>query len=433
MLVSLGTSSIYEALFGDREIADLLSAERELAAMIVVERALARGQGRLGVIPADVASHIDAELDGFLPDPASLCAPTASAGVAVPGLLAAMRAQVSPAAAQWLHWGATSQDIVDTAMVLQARDCLDVLQERLSAIIDQLQSKSRQHADQVMAARTRGQVATPITFGLKIARWAQPLISAEAAIEALRAHALRVQFGGAAGANTAIAPHGPAVSAALAEELELAGAAPWHTDRGAVLELAGWLVSVITALEKIGKDLILLGRSEIGEVRAGAGGGSSTMPQKANPVGAEALVTLGRLAAHLHGGLMSSSAPAEERDGAVWALEWIILPQLFLACGSALRHAGALAETLTAVPEAMRRTLETHPGAMAEAASFALAGKYPRTEAQAIVRDALSSATGFAAALATRAPDIDWDRVLDPISVVPACRVESERILSSRR
>ncbi|SFD09739.1 lyase family protein [Tropicimonas isoalkanivorans] len=433
MLVNLTTSATYEGLFGDPELAALLDGKSEIGAMLEVERALARVQGRLGVIPEAAAEGIDEHLACIDLEPEDLRQRTAADGVPVPALLDIVRACIPEDAADWLHWGATSQDIADTAMVLQLRACLDLLEGRLAGVIDDLKAKSHTHEDLVMAARTRGQVATPITFGLKLARWAQPLIDAEAALPAVRVHALRVQFGGAAGANTAIAPYGPSISETLAAELDLADSPPWHTARGGILEAAGWLASVVAGLSKFGSDLILLGRSEIGEVRAGDGGGSSTMPQKANPVAAEAVFTLGRLATSLHGGLLAAAAPAEERDGAAWALEWILLPQLLLACGAALRHARALADSLIPNPEAMRRTLDAQPGSMAEAASFALARECSRSEAKALVRAALSAPEGFAAALAEKVPAVDWDSVLDPASVVPASHAEAERIWATRR
>ena len=143
-----------------------------------------------------------------------------------------------------------------------------------------------------MAARTRAQMATPITFGLRLAQWAQPLIELESEIEYLRANVLRVQFGGASGANTAVGPHGPGIAEALARELGLTPAAPWHTNRRGIALLAAWLGQLSSALAKIAGDLVLLSRSEVAEVALSSGGGSSTMPQKSNPVGPETILAL---------------------------------------------------------------------------------------------------------------------------------------------
>ena len=324
--------------------------------------------------------------------------------------------------------------MIDTAHVLQYGACLDILAARVSALIDRLDAQSLSHADTVMAGRTRGQIATPISFGLRIAQWAHPLIDAEADLETVRARLGRVQFGGAAGANTAVAPHGPAIAQGLAEELGLRFSPPWHTNRTGPIGFAAWLGSVTAALGKIARDVILLSRSEIAEARAGSGGGSSTMPQKANPVLAEAIVTLSHLAQTAQAGLAAAASPAEERDGSAWAVEWALIPQAVLATGAALRHALSLAETLTADADAMARTLAAADGVMAEAASFVLARHMPRDAAQQLVKQALADDRPLAQALAARTDlEIDWDQALDPRTVVDACVQVRDQVFGARR
>ena len=419
---------------GETEMAALWSDASLGAAMVRVEAALARVQGALGLIPTPAAQAI-AALDGaFIPDPAVLAAGTAAAGVPVPALVAALRDALGDGAADWVHYGATSQDIIDTALILMAGQGVSLLAAGLASQIDDLQQVSADHAGTVMAGRTRGQLATPITFGLRVANWAQPLIGAEAALPDLRAVALRVQSGGASGAQTAIAPHGPAVSDALAADLGLTAGPPWHTDRTPLMRLADWLMQVITAEAKIARDVIVLSRGEIAELRAGLGGGSSTMPQKANPVTAEAILTTAHLAGALHGALLTAGGHAEERDGALWAVEWHCLPRLFELAAAAVRHGQVLARTLAPDVAAMQARVDAHPELWAEAVVFALAPDIGRVAAQALVKTVLADDRPFAQALAAHAPEgFDAAAVIDPARIVGPAGAVAADIFAARR
>ena len=426
MAVTLQTSPVYGALFGDPAMAAILSDAQDVARMIRFERALARVQGELGLIPREAANAIDAALAPVRLDPEALAEGTTAAGVPVPALVAALRAEVPDGHGHWLHWGATSQDVVDTAQMMALREVTAVIVERLSDLSATLERLAVAHAGTVMAARTRGQIATPITFGLRIAQWAAPLIEASAAAPRAKA-----QFGGASGGHTAIAPHGPAVSRALARALDLDPAPPWHSNRRPIAGFADWQAGIAQALAKLAEDLMLMMRSEIAEVRAGRGGGSSTMPQKSNPVEAEAIATLSRLVAVARAGL--GMPHREERDGAAWALEWALLPQIALATGAALRHAQALMDTLVPDAARMRANLEASPGAMAEAASFALAGQMPRAKAQSLVKEALAADGPFADALTERSPiALDWAQILSPDQVIAPCRAVIDEIFARR-
>ncbi len=396
----------------------------ELDAMVRVERALARAEAACGVIPDEAALAIDRGLADVVLDPAALAAGTAAAGVPVPALVAALRARLDPAAGQWLHWGATSQDIVDSALAVRLAMVLGILVARLDTLSATLAEAARRWRDLPMAGRTRSQVATPITFGLRVARWRQPLVPLRGDLAALLPRVARVQFGGAVGTNAAIAPQGPAVAAALAAELGLAASPSWHTDRSALGALAGTCAGVTGALGKMAGDLVLMGRSESGEARAGSGGGSSTMPQKSNPVAAETIGTLARFVAALATPMHLAALHAEERDGTAWSLEWLTLPQILVATAAALRHAQGLAETLEPDPVRMQAILDAGGGvAMAEAASFLLAGHMPRAEAQALVKRAVGevATTGetLAAALTRLGPipvELGSDQALSGVS-----------------
>ncbi len=433
MPLNLQTSAIYGALFGDEDIAAALSDEAYVAAMIRFEAALARAEAAVGVIPTEAGDALAAAIDGVSVPPADLAAGAASAGVPVPALVAALRKGVAPDLGQWLHWGATSHDVVDAAQILMLKDCLGIMVPRIAAVIDGLQSLSETHAEIIMAGRTRSQVAAPTTFGLRCATWAKPFIARERELPQLRSSALVVQFGGAVGANTVVHPHGPAIIDVMAAELGLTPAPAWHVDRSNLTALSHWMVMLAQAAAKLAGDLMLMGRSEIAEARAGQGGGSSTMPNKANPVTAEAVLTLATMAQTAHAGLLASATQAEERHGPPWAAEWALLPQVALATGAALRHSQTLVETLSADPDAMRRHLEAQDGVMAEAASFALAAHMPRAEAQALVKKAIAMEPTLLEGLkAVSDAPVDWDAVLDPASAVPSCQAAAAAIFERR-
>jgi 3-carboxy-cis,cis-muconate cycloisomerase len=303
---------------------------------------------------------------------------------------------------------------------------LGILVARLDTLSSTLADAARRWRDVPMAGRTRSQVAAPVTFGLRVARWRQPLVPLRGDLAALLPRIARVQFGGAVGTNAAIAPNGPAVAAALAIELGLTASPSWHTDRSAFGALAGTCAGVTGALGKMAGDLVLMGRSESGEARAGSGGGSSTMPQKSNPVAAETIGTLARFVAALATPVHLAALHAEERDGTAWSLEWLTLPQILVATAAALRHAQGLAETLEPDPVRMQAILDAGGGvAMAEAASFLLAGHMPRAEAQALVKRAVGevATTGetLAAALTRLGPipvELGPDQTLSGVSDV---------------
>lgn len=426
MAITPFDSAIWRELYGDAEIAALFTDSAEVRAMLLFEGALARVQGRLGVIPEVSAAAIHRASQTVMIDPAGLATGTAAAGVSAPALVDAFRkAMEAPEHAAHVHHGATSQDVVDTGLVLRLRRALDIIDGRLEALICVAAEKARVEAETIMAARTRSQIATPTTLGAKVAVWRAALERCRDRLAEVRPRVLLISLAGASGTNAAMNGRGASVAEALAEELRLGyDAIPWHSARDGVAELGGALTLLTGSLGKIGVDLIGLMQSEVREVTAGVGGGSSTMPHKANPVGSEALVALARANAGIVGRLYEAQLHAQEREGAAWALEWLTLPQIVIAAGAALRHAAVLVETLEARPEAMRAAMEATNGLMlAEAATFALAEHMPRPEAQALVKVACAEATETGAhlrevlAAKTDAP-VDWSAIFDPANYV---------------
>jgi 3-carboxy-cis,cis-muconate cycloisomerase len=409
---------IFTALLEDAEVAALLGDAAQARAMVEVEIALAKVQAELGVISSEAGRKISAALADFRPDLDDLAAGTASAGVPVPALVAQLRRAVGGSAASFVHWGATSQDIVDTALVLQLRKVLRALDARLVRLNDALVRLIEGHRDTIIVARTRFQQALPTTFALKAAGWLAPLLRDQQRLHELEPRLLAVQFGGAAGNLGALGDRGVEVMEALAAELGLAcPPMPWHNQRDTLAELGSWLALVSGSIGKLGQDVLLMAQNEIGEVREAAGGSSSTMPQKSNPIRSEALVTLARRNATLIAGLHQAMLHAHERDGAAWQLEWTMLPDLASGTAAALAHAAELAETLIVDQERMAGTLASTRGlVLAEAVGFALSEHMARAAAQVLVKEALrralESGRDLLAVVAelSDAP-VDWSRL----------------------
>ena len=291
--------------------------------------------------------------------------------------------------------------------------------------MEQLAANADQEAGPVRAARTRSQGATPTTVGAKVAGWRASLRRGRDRVGQIKPRLLCISLAGASGTNAAMGPRAEEVADVLADALNLRHAPmPWHSARDNIAELGGVLTLLTGATGKMGLDLQQLMQSEVREVSAGVGGGSSTMPHKAKPVGAEALVTLARANAGIVGRLYEAQLHAQEREGSAWALEWLTLPQIVIAAAASLRHAQELADTLEARPEAMRATMDATGGlTLAEAASFALAEHMPRPEAQALVKAACKTATTEGRTLrevlatTTDAP-VDWAAVFDPANYI---------------
>ena len=386
MPASPADGALYRGLFNDEETAAFFSESAEIRAMLLVEGALAKAQGELGLIPKDSAALIDRSAREVVIDPAALARETAVNGVPIPALVAAFRkAMNAPEHAQYLHWGATSQDIMDTGLALRLRRVLELWDARLGALARALGGLAEAHADLPMAARTYGQAATPTSFGAVVAGWGRPILRHRARLKALAPEIAMASLSGAAGTLSAMGPEGPAVRARLAELLNLADPGQsWHSERDRIDALAAWMAGLCASLGKMGEDLILMAQSGIGETTIKGAGGSSTMPQKQNPVEPSVLAALARQTAGLAQTMQGAGLHRQQRDGSAWFVEWLTLPQLCVSTGRALALAGELALKIAPDAQAMARNLEDGFGLIhAEAYSFALARLMPRPEAQA--------------------------------------------------
>ncbi|WP_142846477.1 3-carboxy-cis,cis-muconate cycloisomerase [Telmatospirillum sp. J64-1] len=431
---------MYGLLFSDPDVAPLLDEDAQIQAMLRVEAALARAEGLCGVIPAEAAEKIAAVAETLTLDPRDLAVGTARDGVPVPALVERLRQAVGGEAARYVHWGATSQDIVDTALVLNLRDSVAIIDGRLEDLAQRLAGLVAEHRATPLAARTRMQQATPTSFGLKLAGWLAPLLRHRDRLGELRGRVFTLSFGGASGNLAALGGDALAVEAALAEELGLATALlPWHVQRDGIMELAGWLALVTGSLGKIGTDMVLLSQSEVGEVRLAAAGGSSTMPNKTNPVGPEALIALARHNATQIGAIHQAALQEHERGGPGWQLEWMVLPSMAVAAAASLRHGQTLFEGLSVEAERMRANIAASQGLLlAEAASFALAQHMPRPEAQKLVKEACRKVVAGEGRLSevlprlTDAP-VDWRKLDDPSLHLGASEPLIDRFLAALR
>ncbi|KPP85281.1 MAG: 3-carboxy-cis,cis-muconate cycloisomerase [Rhodobacteraceae bacterium HLUCCO07] len=433
MAGSVFDSPLYTRLFPTGEVGRLFTDSTEIRAMLIVEGTLAKVQGGLGVIPETSGAFLHRAAMEVQIDPAGLANATGQNGVSVPGLVAAFRNAIeAPDHAQFVHWGATSQDIIDTALMLRLKQVLSHYETALRRVLAALARQAEAHADLAMPARTWGQHATPTSFGATAAAWGGPLLALLGELDSLRAH-LWVSLSGAAGTGAALGDKAGETRAALAKALGLTDPGhSWHTDRTPILMIAGWIARLNTALGKMGEDMATLAMTGIGEVRLGSSGCSSTMPQKQNPVGPGALAALAAQGTALNAAIQGAGLHRLDRDGPAWFTEWLALPQLCLGGAAALEHARDLAETLIPLPEAMTTALNNGQGLIhAEALSFALAAKMPRPEAQAEVKALCTKVSETGCPLRDLAgeahPDLDLSAVFDPIRQLGEAPVAARR------
>jgi 3-carboxy-cis,cis-muconate cycloisomerase len=340
MTVSVFDHPFLSGLLGDAEVTALFSAEAGLKAMLDFEEALAAAEAEKGVIPQDAGKIIAEAIADFQPDIEKLRNATARDGVVVPELVRQLRAAVGKPHADHVHFGATSQDVIDTGFALRIGKVLDILEKRIDTLVERLGELDRRDGATTSMAHTRMQVAIEVPASRKILSWREPLLRHRARLSAVRKEVAVLTFGGAAGTLDKLGPAGEQVAARMATRLCL-GLVPRarHSERDGQAELADWLSLVTGSLGKMGQDIALMAQSEVGEIRLKGGGGSSAMPNKVNPVGAEMLVTLARFNATLVSGMHQALVHENERSGAAWTLEWMLLPQMAVATGAALRTA----------------------------------------------------------------------------------------------
>lgn len=393
MPVNPADAPVMGVLYGTDAMRAVMGEHAFLQRMLDVEAALARAQARLGIVPPEAAEAITRAADATRLDLAALGAATRNTGYPVVGLVKQLTALAGPEAGRWTHWGATTQDIMDTAVVLQLRDALELVRADLVALNAALGAMAERHRDTVMAGRTHLQHALPVTFGYKVAVWLSPLITMVERLDQLTPRALRVQFGGAAGTLASLGAQGLDVQHELASELRLCcPEIPWHVARDGLAEAVNFAGLLCGALSKIAVDVMLLMQTELGEVNEPhvfGRGGSSTMPQKRNPIACEYIVAQSRGVHALVPQMLAAMAQDLERGTGPWQAEALAIGQAFNLTHGALMQARFLAEGLVVDAARMRANLASTGGLIAgEQVMMALAPLLGRGEAHHVVNNA---------------------------------------------
>ena len=392
MTFSALDSEFLGPLFATDAMRACFSDEAWLGAMLAVEAALARAEAGLGLVPEALAGAIEAVSPDDL-DPAALGRQTAVAGVPTIPFVKAVQARLPKALERAFHKGATTQDILDTALVLRLRDALALVAGDLDAILGSLARLAETNRATPCAGRTYGQQAAPITFGFEAAIWMAGVAEVADRLPDLRKRVLVASLAGPVGTLAGLGERGPAVLDAFARELGL-GTAPiaWHTRRGRIAEAGSWLVELMGALAKMATDVAHMASTEVGEVSEPyipGRGGSSAMPHKRNPVSSTVILAAFAAAKGFAVPLFDAMAALHQRSAGLWHAEWHALPSLFGLASGALREARSLAEGLVVHRERMRANLDiTHGLLFADAAASRLGARLGREAAHGLVERA---------------------------------------------
>ena len=426
---------MFSKYLSDNEIATICSEKQLVHQMLQFEIALACAQGDLGIIPKEAAEVIAESLKNAEIPPQYLAEGTLHNGIPTITLIALAKQHLPDFAKDYIHFGATSQDVLDTAQVLMIKNAITVFEKRIHVLIQNLSILIKKHAQTPMIGRTRTQQAVPIPFGLKVANWVKPFIRHLERLEQMKPRLLVVQFGGAVGTLSSFTPvtasgarvvitrdeaNWGTISKKLADYLNLNDSNPWHTQRDNFAEWANWLAMVTGSLGKMAQDILIMSQTEINEIveNTEGGGKSSTMPHKNNPVLSEAIVVLARQNAQLAALQLQSMIHANERDGTAWALEWQNLPAMMTHCGTALNHALKISTHLKVNEKQMLHNFNSLNGLVySEAASFILAQYLPRNEAKLIVEKACEAVNTSVTASGARQEGIHLADALNDLTI----------------
>jgi len=445
MSIHPADSQIFSALYGTDEVRDLLSDRAHLQFMLDVEAAIARAESKLGLVPPSVADAIGraARVENLRLD--YIADSTRRVGYPVVAIVKELGRVAGDEAARYIHLGATTQDILDTALVLQLRRAFAIVRRDLIALARVLADRAARFRDVPICGRTHLQHAVPTTFGLKCAVWASPLVTHLERLEQAAPRILVVQLGGAAGTLAALGADGPSVVEAFARELALGvPVQPWHAVRDGFAEVAALLALMCGSLSKFALDITLMMQNEVGEVsepHEEGRGGSSTMPQKRNPIASEYILGATRAVHALVPVMLGSMIADHERATGPWQSESLALPQCVALTAGALAHARSIAEGMTFDTDRMRRNLELTGGLiMSEAIATALAPAIGRASAEAAVARACNRSIAEGVALATilrkdpelrpHLTDAEIDRVTNPALYLGSAGAFVDRVVA---
>jgi 3-carboxy-cis,cis-muconate cycloisomerase len=439
---------LFDSLFTTEPMRATFSDARRIQGMLNFEAALARAEARVGMIPPEAAEAIAARCQVERFDLSEIARATAKAGNPAIPLIAALTEQVASEnaeAARYVHWGATSQDAMDTGLMLQLRDALDTLDGDLARLARACATLAEATAGTPMAGRTWLQQASPTTFGLKVAGWLSAINRHRQRLRRLRPRVLVVQLGGSVGTLAGFGALGIEVAAALADDMGLAlPDIPWHTERDRVAEVATTLGLLAGTLGKMARDTSLLAQTEVGEAfepDEPGKGTSSTLPQKRNPVGASVALAAATRVPGLVATMLAAMPQEHERGLGGWQAEWETLPEVACLTAGALAQMTQVVESMELDSDRMRANLDlTHGAICAEAVALALALSVGKSEAHRLVREAshraLTQQTPLREALAAM-PEVtarlsgdDLDRLCDPASVTGPAERLIQRVLA---
>jgi 3-carboxy-cis,cis-muconate cycloisomerase len=441
----LSSRGLFTGLFVPEGVQRATSDEAWLQALLDFEAGLAAAQAEAGLVTREAAAAIASACDAARFDVDALGLEARAAGNPVVPLVAALAEQLPEEAAGRVHWGATSQDAMDTAAMLVSRRTLTLIDAELDGVAAACARLAEEHRATPMAGRTLLQQALPITFGFKAACWLAAVLDAE---DRLASVSLAVELGGAAGTLASLGSDGARVLGLLAKELELAEpVVPWHTARLRVADLGGALGVAAGTVEKIALDLALLAQTEVGEVAEASGGGrggSSTLPHKRNPVGSVLAMASARRVRASAGILLGAMAQEHERAAGAWHAEWVVLTEALAQTGGAAASVREALDGLEVRPERMRQNLEATGGLLlAESVSMALAERLGRLEAKGLVADASRRAAEAGRplreeliedeAVSAELSEEEIDRALDPRGYLGSADVFVDRALARYR
>lgn len=442
---------LLDALFTTEQMRAIFSDHGRLQAMLDFEAALARVEARAGAIPRGAGAAIAAHCSADRFDVGALAAATAQSGNTAIPLVKALTALVAKSdteAARYVHWGATSQDAMDTGLVLQLRAALASVDGDLDRLSAALAALAEKHAATPLAGRTWLQQGPPVTLGLKAAGFLSAVERHRVRLGEASRRALVLQFGGAVGTLAALGSHAAAVASALGEELELpVPDVPWHAQRDRFAEIATTLGLLVGTLGKLGRDVSLLMQTEVAEAAEASApgrGGSSTMPHKHNPVGCAVMLSAATRVPALVSVMLGAMVQEHERGLGGWHAEWETLPEICTLAAGALAQSIAVTEGLQVDAKRMATNLDLTGGSiLAEAVSMALAGTLGKSAAHALVEDAsaraasehrsLREALGADARVTAQLSTAELDRLLDPRHYLGESQRLVARALAARR
>lgn len=436
-------SQIFGSSFNHPAVAAAFSDQRFVAQMLAVEAALAKAMAELELIPADAAAQIADRAAELQIDFDRLRHGTEQAGFPVIELVRQLREQLEEPNRQYVHWGATTQDIMDTARVLQIREALPVLEAELDRLVASLAALTEEHRQLLMPGRTHSQQALPITFGYKVATWLAPLLRQRTRLAELKPRLLVLQFGGAVGTLAAYGDRGPELYQAFGRELDLGTpVTPWHAQRDRMVEFTNWLALMTGCLSKMATDVVLLSQSEVGELSESPDrqrGGSSSMPHKRNPIASELILAAAQSNAASLSAMHRTLAQEHERGTHGAQLEWLVLPQMVALTAASLSKAVLLSENLVVNRQRMQENVQASYGVLlAEAVRNALSASLPAVEADRLVREASLIARNKRRHLVEVLKeiadvDLDWASVGDESQHLGAAQWFIDRVLREAR